>query len=405
MNLALRYVALALVSLVSLHYLASYSSTSYQQRLDSITPSWSKDASHLHGTSSVPSITEEVVPKANATFFVLCREKDLNGILSSVYFLETTFNGRPNNQYPYVFLNEVPFSDAFKLRIQRAVSSSVEFGVIPPEVWDIPEHINMTRAQRAWEKARKGGMPYGGSQSYRQMCRFQSGHFFRHPLLQQYRYYWRVEPDVKFLCDLEDFDPFRFMQQKQKKYGFVIALHEIPGTVTTLWIKVRAWYEKYPQYLHPNNLWKFVTDNDGKGFNKCHFWSNFEIADMDAVYRTEGYLSFFEHLDQQGGFFYERWGDAPVHSIGAALMLDKNDIHFFDNIGYYHPPLMHCPKTAPGKALLPNGRAKCYCAHESSFDFDDGRSSCLYQYLELHGINSTKASIDFYKPDTLDSSF
>lgn len=33
-------------------------------------------------------------------------------------------------------------------------------------------------------------------------------------------------------------------------------------------------------------------------------WSNFEIGDMD-FWRGETYMSFFEHLDQAGGFYYE----------------------------------------------------------------------------------------------------
>ena len=32
-----------------------------------------------------------------------------------------------------------------------------------------------------------------GSLSYRNMCRFNSGFFYHHDLLQKYRYYWRVE--------------------------------------------------------------------------------------------------------------------------------------------------------------------------------------------------------------------
>ena len=37
-------------------------------------------------------------------------------------------------------------------------------------------------------------------------------------------------------------------------------------------------------------------------------------------------MKFFEHLDKKGGFYYERWGDAPVHSIGAALFAKKEQI-------------------------------------------------------------------------------
>ena len=48
--------------------------------------------------------------------------------------------------------------------------------------------------------------------------RFQSGFFFRHPLLDGYEYYWRIEPDVDFLCDI-DYDVFKFMRNNGKKYG------------------------------------------------------------------------------------------------------------------------------------------------------------------------------------------
>lgn len=33
-------------------------------------------------------------------------------------------------------------------------------------------------------------------------------------------------------------------------------------------------------------------------------WSNFEIGDLD-LWRGEAYSKFFEHLDEQGGFYYE----------------------------------------------------------------------------------------------------
>jgi Glycolipid 2-alpha-mannosyltransferase len=35
---------------------------------------------------------------------------------------------------------------------------------------------------------------YGGSLSYRHMCRFNSGFFYRLDVMQKYDFYWRVEP-------------------------------------------------------------------------------------------------------------------------------------------------------------------------------------------------------------------
>lgn len=32
-----------------------------------------------------------------------------------------------------------------------------------------------------------------------------------------------------------------------------------------------------------------------------------------------------------------------MHSIAAALFLNKDQLHFFDEIGYEHAPFTHCP--------------------------------------------------------------
>lgn len=71
-------------------------------------------------------------------------------------------------------------------------------------------------------------------------------------------------------------------------------------------------------------------------------------------------MDYFEHLDHAGGFFYERWGDAPVHSLAVAMMLPKEQVHFFNDIGYFHNPLMHCPTE---RYLQKN----CHCPASKNF--------------------------------------
>lgn len=75
-------------------------------------------------------------------------------------------------------------------------------------------------------------------------------------------------------------------------------------------------------------------------------------------------MDFFNQLDQDGGFFYERWGDAPVHSIGAALTLKKEEIHFFNDIAYWHVPFTHCPTGDQLRLDL-----KCHCNPKDNFDW------------------------------------
>lgn len=278
--------------------------------------------------------------KENATFVTLAKNSELEGLLAAIREVEDRFN--KNYHYDWVFLNDQDFSIEFMEKVTEAVSGTTRFGLITPDMWGYPDFIDQEKAAETREKMKN--IIYGDSESYRHMCRFESGFFWRHPLLDTYKYYWRVEPDIHIMCDIIE-DPFKFMRVNKKRYGFAISIYEFGDTIPSLWPTVVNFMNLNPQYVHPNNAMDFVSDNDGMTYNLCHFWSNFEIADLD-FWRSEAYQEFFEYLDRSGGFFYERWGDAPVHSIAASLFLDRNEIHWFSNIGYYHLPYQNCPEDA-----------------------------------------------------------
>jgi alpha 1,2-mannosyltransferase len=80
--------------------------------------------------------------------------------------------------------------------------------------------------------------------------------FFRHPLLADYDYYWRIEPSIKLFCDIGKlllpicgsqlinvaYDPFLVMQDQKKVYGFTLSLYEYIETIPTLWDAVKGVY-------------------------------------------------------------------------------------------------------------------------------------------------------------------
>ena len=133
-------------------------------------------------------------------------------------------------------------------------------------MWGYPSWINQTKAAAAREQMVKDQIIYGGSESYRHMCRFYSGFFFHHPLLKKFDYYWRVEPGVKFSCDIH-YDPFAFMQKYKIKYGFTLSLAEYRSTIPTLWDTVRDFIEEYPHLVHPNNFTRWISDDDLDSYN------------------------------------------------------------------------------------------------------------------------------------------
>ncbi|KAH7926325.1 glycosyltransferase family 15 protein [Leucogyrophana mollusca] len=376
----MRYIVLVLGIIVSLHYIMSFSHEEYGKAT-----SISRLAEQITGPKSQPPYKEPVPDKyykpsepiaepdrkANATFVMLVRNSDLPGIMSSMKQIEDRFNRK--FKYPYVFLNEQPFTQEFKNYITALTDAPVEFGLIPHDDWYQPSWINETRATEAREAMVQNSVIYGGSVPYRNMCRFNSGFFYRQELLQKYRYYWRVEPDVKFFCDV-DYDPFLLMQDEGKVYGFTVSLYEYPTTIPTLWNEVRAFINSNPNLVAKDNAMQFLSDDGGETYNRCHFWSNFEIGDLD-LWRGEAYSKFFDYLDEQGGFYYERWGDAPVHSIGAALFARKDQIHFFNDIGYKHEPFQHCPQGAA------HSKGKCWCDPSQNFDYE--WYSCLSRYDKM----------------------
>ncbi|KAF4622036.1 hypothetical protein D9613_009523 [Agrocybe pediades] len=377
MNTSARYIIVVVFFIISIHYIISFTHESYGRAtslsnlknkfLPSSSSSSSSPASDalenfpVHNSPYIGAggFNETLVTdkKANATFVILCRNSDLGNTVKSIREIEDRFNRR--YRYPYVLLNEEEFTDEFKQRISVLTSAKIEFGLIPREHWFQPDWIDETKAKAGRDKMVENNIIYGGS------------FFFKHPLMQKYRWYWRIEPDVHFHCDI-NYDPFLFMQEKEKVYSFTITMYEYEATIPTLWGHVMDFAKAHPEYIAKDNALGFMSTDNGKSYNLCHFWSNFEIADMD-FWRGEAYQAFFDYLDRQGGFYYERWGDAPVHSIAAALFAPRDKIHFFSDIGYEHNPYTHCPKD---KGEWERGR--CSCDPARSFDYDG--YSCMSKW-------------------------
>lgn len=294
--------------------------------------------------------------RINATLLSLVRNEEVDGMVQAMQDLERTWNSKFN--YPWTFFNDVPFSEEFKRRTQAETKAECFYELIPKEHWDVPSWIDDELFDESAKILKENDIQYGAMKSYHQMCRWNSGLFYKHPALANTQFYWRVEPKVHFFCDV-DYDVFRYMADHNKTYGFTINLYDAPQSIPTLWPETTRFIAQHPEYLHENNAMRWVTDaarrpehNDkANGYSTCHFWSNFEIADM-GFWRSQAYEDYFNHLDRAGGFFYERWGDAPVHSIALGLFEDSSKIHWFRDIGYQHIPYFNCPTSPKCKGCV-----------------------------------------------------
>jgi alpha 1,2-mannosyltransferase len=340
----------------------------------------------------------ERINRENATLFTLCRNSEIYEILDSIQQLENRFNNKFH--YDWVFLNEEPFSAEFIKLTSNMVSGRSRYGLIPKKHWSYPSYIDQDKAREIRESRKWSMITYGSSESYRHMCRFNSLFFYKHPIMEEYQYYWRVEPHVKYACDIIE-DPFKFLRINNKKYGFTISMRELPNTIETLWQTTKLYFKNLDKnYFNSNsdlnnnndnnNLLKFISDDNGESYNLCHYWTNFEIANLE-IFRNEIYEGYVEHLDHAGGFFYERWGDAPIHSIIFSLILKKEEIYMFQEISYEHTVAKTCPLNFEFRK-----KARCICDPNDNWVLRSD-SSCNLKFLEFGTVEKPKELEDVLK--------
>lgn len=316
--------------------------------------------------------------RANATLLSLVRNEELDQLVPSIKQVEATFNEKFN--YPWTFVNDVPFTEHFKNTVRSLTNAKVYFEQIPKGHWEEPEWFDTSLFNASSQFLAENQVQYADMLSYHRMCRWNSGKFYQLPRLKKFRWYWRVEPHTNYFCQI-DYDVFRFMEDNNKTYGFVISIYDSPESIKSLWPATVEFVSQHPEYVHPNAAISWLTDSTSRpehtlnanGYSTCHFWSNFEIADMD-FWRSKPYSEYFDYLDRKGGFYYERWGDAPVHSIALALFEDSSKIHWFKDIGYQHIPYFNCPNSP-----------KCSGCIKGLFSDGTGLSSenCLSNWLKL----------------------
>jgi hypothetical protein len=65
-------------------------------------------------------------PRANATILSLVRNEELEELIGSMRQLEQSWNAK--YKYPWIFFNEVPFTDEFKRRTQAETDAECRYG-------------------------------------------------------------------------------------------------------------------------------------------------------------------------------------------------------------------------------------------------------------------------------------
>ncbi|TGZ81336.1 nucleotide-diphospho-sugar transferase, partial [Ascodesmis nigricans] len=343
---------------------------------------------------------------SNATLLMLVRNSELSDALHSIRQIEDRFNR--HYRYPWTFLNDEEFTEEFRLYTSIMVSGEVRYGRVDGEEWGRGEGVREESVRMGMERLEQEGVVYARSESYRNMCRWFAGRFMWHEAVRGFEWYWRVEPNIRYPCDLL-YDPFDFLSTHHKSFSFTITLPDYPSTLRSLLPTLQSFFRLHPTLLHPNattSLLPFILENPELRLSPtpgpntttspltfllhpsttptyCHFWSNFELGPL-SFFRSASYTALFAFLDATGNFHHERWGDAPVHTAAVATLLGAQEVHFWEDMGYWHSPLGRCPWDEESWG---NGRcAGCEWVGEGSADWGGGSGGCLKRWWETVGM-------------------
>lgn len=160
------FIAASCVLLISLYLFfpsASLTTTTTQVQSDKNIQESPKTAVH-----TTPATTHSDEP-VRACFVILVRNRELDGIVSTIRQVEDRFNKKFN--YPYVFLNDDDFTEEFKQRTSELTQAETRYGKVDEQMWGYPNYINQTLAAENREEMARLGIPYADSESYRHMCR------------------------------------------------------------------------------------------------------------------------------------------------------------------------------------------------------------------------------------------
>ncbi|KAF8990317.1 nucleotide-diphospho-sugar transferase [Cyathus striatus] len=267
--------------------------------------------------------------RPNGVIIMLLAPNRLIQATKALMNAEDRFNRRL--KYPYVLFSsedEVSaLTNEIRAKIHYITEGRATFATTTKESWDVPTDLDKARVEASLQNI-------GFRLGYRSMCRFYSGFFWRHPALAPYDWFWRLDTDIVFHCEVP-YDPIQRLIESNALYGFVQASADADFVQPSLASNVSHFMSQNRDLISRDAnhgfVWKDAASVERAftgiagidDWTRMCMYNNFEISHRN-VWESTLYTKFFEYLDKAGGFFYERWGDAPVHSFGLAMSLRKD---------------------------------------------------------------------------------
>ena len=254
-------------------------------------------------------ITHMKPGQMRAAIYYLVQPKRIESLLQSLQNIDKYFNDKFH--YPVIIFHEGNFTAEHRQRVENATKSDVYFQIL---TFVLPDFITRPVATKQC----------GKDIGYRHMCRFHSKLIYKLDIVHNLDYIWRLDDDSFIMSDVI-FDVFRYMSEHDIIYGYRGISNDIARCVVGLW-------NNATRYIEQHN----ITTQFFKAWRENQiYYNNFEISSM-KLWLSQNYKDYIDMIDQAGGIYYHRWGDAPIKSIAVTMFVPQNKTHMFRDVSYKH---------------------------------------------------------------------
>ncbi|MCQ4333131.1 hypothetical protein KM295_06460 [Natronomonas sp. F2-12] len=168
---------------------------------------------------------------------------------------------------------------------------------------------------------------------YKHMCRFMSINLWDY--VSDYEYILRLDDD-SWIESRVDYDIFKRTSDMGYEYGHPLRRRE-SHTLTN---------ETLPQFTKDYVEQNGIDINCGMDeLNDEIYYNNFFITKTSFWFR-DNVQDYLRAIDQSGGIYKYRWGDAPIHTLATKMFMESDKIHEFEDIKYTHSGWSNYDKTS-----------------------------------------------------------
>jgi hypothetical protein len=325
-----------------------------------------------------PVVTPSWAQKPNAVIYYLTQKRRLVMMGSALQSLYNAFY----RQFP--FYNVLIFHDDLTAADRREMQAYVplmKLHFIEIE-FDIPKHLRPPNRPAPPPRVAHCS-PNSSTIGYRHMIMFHSTWIHRYLFNPAHGY-----SDVEFILRLDDdssfsspigYDIFKMMEKNNLSYGFVTSVQDDPDCVRGLWNFTWDFLRNAS-----NSLSKYRISEANLDYFRDHWpegsviYNNFELSSA-KIWKTPLWNDFMSAVNENGGVYRDRWGDAPLHTIYLLLAIPLSEVHAFSDLPYRHDPFVN----RIGTGLPP----------PSAFPFEDGSIVCVYYAgWKCQGKNSSNVT-------------